>query len=265
MSTPQPSTAPLPDIFEFKAPAAWSAIDFISDLHLTAETPRTFDAWGAHLSTTPADAVFILGDLFDVWVGDDAALAGFEKQCIDVLAEAARHRALGFMVGNRDFLVGRSLLDACGVMALPDPTLLAAFGERVLLSHGDALCIADAVYQRFRAEVRSDAWRDRVLVLPIEQRRAYAKQMRGASDVHKVRTTVEGWADVDADTAVEWLRATGSKVLIHGHTHRPRVHTLSNGCVRHVLSDWDLEDEPTRAEVLRLSAAGLTRVAPSIT
>jgi UDP-2,3-diacylglucosamine hydrolase len=263
MSTPQPSAALLPDISEFMAPAAWAAVDFISDLHLTAETPRTFEAWAAHLAHTPADAIFILGDLFDVWVGDDAASAGFEEQCADVLTRTARRRTIGFMVGNRDFLVGKTMLDACGLIGLPDPTLLRVFGERFLLSHGDALCLADLEYQRFRAEVRSDAWRDRALALPIAQRRAFAKQLRGASDVHKLRTSVEGWADVDAPAAVAWLRAAGSSTLIHGHTHRPRVHTLGAGNVRHVLSDWDLEDEPHRAEVLRLSAAGLERVAPS--
>lgn len=264
MSMPQPSAAPLPDIFEFTAPASWSAIDFISDLHLTAEAPRTFDAWAAHLEHTPADAIFILGDLFDTWVGDDSAAAGFEKQCVDVLTEAAHRRAIGFMAGNRDFLVGNGLLEACGVIGLPDPTLLHAFGERVLLTHGDALCIADTEYQRFRAEVRSASWRDRVLALPIEQRRAFARQMRGASDLRKLRKSVEGWADVDADSAVAWLQSAASNVLVHGHTHRPRAHALGAGCTRHVLSDWDLDEEPGRAEVLRLDAAGLLRVAPAI-
>ena len=251
-------------IAEFHAPAHWRAIDFISDLHLSAETPRTFDAWALHLRHTPADAVFILGDLFDAWVGDDARTSGFEQRCAEVLKDAAGRRTLAFMAGNRDFLVGAELLGECGVVDLADPTALVAFEQRLLLSHGDALCLEDTEYQRFRAQVRDPAWAAATLARPLAERRALARQMRSASRQRKQQIAAELWADVDAQAAVQWLREAGSTTLIHGHTHRPRSETFSPGFVRHVLSDWDLDDaaQPGRAEVLRLTAQGLERRAP---
>ena len=113
-----------------------------------------FDAWAAHLRHTSADAVFILGDLFDVWVGDDMAERGFEARCVEVLATASKRVALAFMPGNRDFMLGDAMLESAGVARLADPTLVEAFGQRVVLSHGDALCIDDLAYQRYRAVVR---------------------------------------------------------------------------------------------------------------
>ena len=251
-------------IAEFQAPAHWRAIDLLSDLHLSEATPRTFDAWAAHLRHTPADAVFMLGDLFEAWVGDDARTSGFELRCAEVLRDAASRRTLAFMVGNRDFLVGTELLGECGVLELADPTVLVAYDQRLLLSHGDALCLEDTEYQRFRAQVRSEAWRAAVLARPLAERRALAQAMRDASEQRRQKMAAELWADVDASTAVQWLTDAGSTTLIHGHTHRPRSEPLAPGFVRHVLSDWDLEDDaqPKRAEVLRFTAQGLERRAP---
>ena len=175
----------LPQLWELAAPAEWRAIDFISDLHLQASQPRSFEAFAAHLRHTPADAVFILGDLFEAWVGDDARHDPFEAQVAEVLKDAAAERCVAFMAGNRDFLVGGSFLRECGVMGLPDPTVLRAFGERVLLTHGDALCLADTAYQRFRAEVRTEHFRHSFLARPLAERRAIASQMRDASRRHQ--------------------------------------------------------------------------------
>jgi UDP-2,3-diacylglucosamine hydrolase len=135
--------ATMPRYFQVAAHERWRRIDFISDLHLAEDMPRTFAAWERHLLDTPADAVYILGDLFEVWVGDDARHRAFGRRCIDVLSEAASHRTIGIMVGNRDFLLGGAMLRDCGALALPDPTLLVAWGQRILLTHGDALCLAD--------------------------------------------------------------------------------------------------------------------------
>jgi UDP-2,3-diacylglucosamine hydrolase len=253
----------LPAIRDYAAPPTWNAIDFISDLHLADDTPHTFAAWAEHMAHTPADAVFILGDLLEAWVGDDARSSGFERRCVDVMASAARDRTVAFMVGNRDFLVGDAMLEACGAIALPDPTVLSAFKQRLLLSHGDALCLDDTDYQDYRAEVRTDAWRDRFLAMPLEQRRTIARRLRDASEARKHQLPMHEWADVDAAEAVRWMQAAGTRVLIHGHTHRPGTNELSAGYVRHVLSDWDLEQTPTRAQVLRLDSSGLSRVAPS--
>lgn len=256
--------APLPTFWELIAPPQWSAIDFISDLHLAEDTRQTFDAWATHMRHTTASAVFILGDLFEVWVGDDARLADFGARCAEVLADAAARRTVGLMVGNRDFLIGAELVRACGLVALPDPTVLVAFGERLLLSHGDALCIDDLDYQRFRETVRSDAWQRDFLARPLDERLEEARRIRAASQERQAGRTPAEWVDVDAATAVRWMHEAATPTLIHGHTHRPAHEALAPGQVREVLSDWDLEGRhgPARAEVLRLRRAGLARIAP---
>jgi UDP-2,3-diacylglucosamine hydrolase len=251
----------LANVFEFEAEAAWRTVDFISDLHLAEATPRTFAAWAHHLRTSDADALFILGDLFEVWIGDDARVPNsFAERAATVLREAAALRTVGFMAGNRDFLVGAAMLRDCGVVALPDPTLLDAWGHRVLLSHGDALCLADTAYQQFRAQVRTPAWRDAFLSRPLNEREQIARAMRDASEGTKRARPVADWADVDAAAAVAWLHAAGSRTLVHGHTHRPGDEALAPGYVRHVLSDWDCDTAPSRAQVLRLTRDGFARV-----
>ncbi|HEX3139234.1 MAG TPA: UDP-2,3-diacylglucosamine diphosphatase [Rhizobacter sp.] len=246
---------------EVLAPPQWRSIDFISDLHLAVDTPLTFEAWAAYLSGTPADAVFILGDLFEVWVGDDARFDGFEARCAQVLAEAARRRHVSFMVGNRDFLVGADMLAACGVTALADPCVLAAFGQRVLLTHGDELCIGDTAYQEFRSMVRNPAWQVKFLAQPLEARQRFAREARTHSEMRKKDLpSPADWADIDPAMAVDWLHRAHTTTMIHGHTHRPASESLGQNRVRHVLSDWDLDHQPPRAEVLRFSAAGLTRL-----
>jgi len=245
------------------APAHWQVIDFISDLHLAQAPSSTFDAWAAYLRGTPADAVFILGDLFEAWVGDDARSEPFEAACLAVLADAARRCRVGYMCGNRDFLVGEAALREFDALALPDPTLLHAQGQRLLLTHGDLLCLADVEYQRYRVQARSAPWRQAVLGLPVGQRRVLARQMRDASRQHQRLEPAQAWADVDTAAALAWLAEAGSDHLVHGHTHRPGDEELAAGRWRHVLSDWDLDADPPRAEVLRLSShgAGLQRIA----
>lgn len=256
-----PTPSPLPTFWELVAPADWTAVDLISDLHLSVQTPRTFEAWATHLRSTPASAVIILGDLFEVWVGDDARHEGFEAKCADVLAEAASRMTVAFMCGNRDFLVGGEMLRDCGVRALPDPTVLVAFGERLLLSHGDALCLDDREYQQFREQVRSLAWQREFLGRPLEQRHALARAMRDHSEQRKRGKALEDWVDIDKGTAVRWMHEASAPTLIHGHTHRPQHEDLAPGFVREVLSDWDLDDASTpRAEVLRLRRSGLARI-----
>jgi UDP-2,3-diacylglucosamine hydrolase len=247
----------LPELFRFDAPDEWRSIEFISDLHLNEAHPRTFDAWAGYLDRSDADAVFILGDLFEVWVGDDARHGQFERRCAEVLTAAARRRRIGFMAGNRDFLVGHTLLDECGVMALPDPTLLNAWDHRVLLTHGDGLCLADTAYQAFRKQVRNPAWRAAFLARPMAERQELARHMRDASE--SVKASAETWSDIDPPAAVGWLEAAGAEDMVHGHTHQPGSETLAAGHTRHVLSDWDLDAPTTRGEVLRLTRQGYAR------
>jgi UDP-2,3-diacylglucosamine hydrolase len=246
---------------EVDAPAQWRSIDFISDLHLAVDTPLTFEAWAGYLRNTPADAIFILGDLFEAWVGDDARFEGFEARCAEVLTQAARRRSVSFLVGNRDFLVGAEMLNACGLTALADPCVLTAFGQRVLLTHGDELCLADTEYQQFRAMVRSDAWQAKFLAQPLQARQRFAREVRTQSEMRKKDLpSPADWADVDPGMAVDWLRRANTTTMIHGHTHRPATEPLGPACVRHVLSDWDLDHTPHRAEVLRFTGAGFARL-----
>ncbi len=255
------ASAPLPRLFELVAPISWRTIDLISDLHLCEALPRTFETFRSYLLGTRADAVFVLGDLFEAWVGDDMRQRPFESACVDLLAEAASQRCVAFLAGNRDFLVGSEMLRASGVTGLPDPTLLNAWGQRLLLSHGDALCLEDLPYQTFRREVRSAPWQSRFLARPLAERLRMAAEIRQAS---RTRRQFDGdaSADVDPAEAVRWLHAMGAPELVHGHTHRPGSHELAPGFKRHVLSDWDM-DNAQRAEVLRLTRDGLMRVAPA--
>jgi len=246
---------------EIVAPPAWRRIDFISDLHLADDTPRTFAVWRDYLLNTRADAVFILGDLFEAWVGDDARFEGFEATGAAVLTEGAARRPVAFMVGNRDFLLGCEMLDACGVEALPDPTVLCAFDQRTLLTHGDAWCLADADYQQFRRQVRDPAWRAQVLARPLAERRALARSIRSESERRAAEHQGE-WADVDTPAALAALRCARATTLVHGHTHRPTTEPLAPGLVRHVLSDWEL-DHAERAEVLRWEDGIWARMTPT--
>jgi UDP-2,3-diacylglucosamine hydrolase len=256
----------VPPMAELHAPPSWRTVDFISDLHLNADEPATFSAWQHYLQNTPADAVFILGDLFEVWAGDDVISAdppqgqadGFEYRCSCALREAASRLALFFMHGNRDFLVGQALMAFCHATLLDDPTVLGFAGQRWLLSHGDALCLDDVDYMRFRQLVRGSAWQDAFLAKPLAERQAIARELRRQSEA--LKQSVTGYADVDAAAARQWLTAASARTLIHGHTHKPAVHDLGNGFSRVVLSDWDVLARPPRADLLRLTARGLQRL-----
>ena len=253
---------------ELPAPPHWRTLDFISDLHLQAGEPATLAAWQQYLHSTPADALFILGDLFEVWVGDDALdePGSFEAQCAALLHSTSQRLPVFFMHGNRDFLVGKHFLQQSGATGLSDPTVLAFAGQRWLLSHGDALCLDDVDYQRFRTLVRGAPWQQQFLAQPLPLRRTQARAMREQSAA--LQRPAHTYADVDGPAACAWLEASQSTVLLHGHTHRPADHMLAPGLSRSVLSDWELDATPPRAEVLRLhcDAAGkpcLQRLLPA--
>jgi UDP-2,3-diacylglucosamine hydrolase len=267
MSTPPLLPQPVPSV---QAPQSWQRVDFISDLHLDAHEPATFDAWAQHMAHTPADALFILGDLFEVWVGDDTQDT-FALQCIAVLKATAQRVPVYFMCGNRDFLVGPELLNSTGMRGLSDPTVLdfgsadGATPTRILLSHGDALCLDDHDYLAFRAQVRQLDWQTAFLAKPLAERQAYARSVRSTSEARKQSHThnpdFSGYADVDTQAAIAWLNAADAQVLLHGHTHKPAVHNLGQGLSRWVLSDWHADAKPPRLEVLswqRQQAANAT-------
>ena len=238
---------------ELHAPSHWQRIDVISDLHLQASEPQTFEAWRQYLGQTAADAVFILGDLFEVWVGDDVLTqaSSFEAECSRVLQQTAQRLPVYLMHGNRDFLMGDALMQACGATLLPDPTVLQMGTERWLLSHGDALCLDDTEYQVFRTQVRSPEWQRTFLSQALATRQDIARNLRSQSEAKKQAGTE--YADVDTPAALQWLAAGNALHLLHGHTHKPGFHTLDATHDRTVLSDWDVGATQPRAEVLRLS------------
>lgn len=241
-----------------RAEPHWQQIDLLSDLHLGPETPQTLARLARHLAETPAQAVFLLGDVFEVWVGDDARFAPCEQRVVQMFKAASSRLKIYFLPGNRDFLVGREMLSDCGMPEpLADPMVLEAFGQRWLLSHGDAQCLGDAAYQQLRRKLRDPAWQQTFLAKPLAERRAFAQQARDAS--RSAQAAMLQHAELDANTCRAQLQAAGAQVLIHGHTHRPAVHDLGDGLQRHVLSDWDF-DTAARGDVLRLSAAGAERI-----
>ena len=240
---------------ELQAPSHWQRAEFISDLHLQAADRATFAAWAAYMQSTQADALFILGDLFEVWVGDDAAMVAdsFEAECVAVLRQTGQRLVLFIMQGNRDFLMGPALMQACCATALPDPSVLTFAGQRWLLSHGDALCVDDLDYQAFREQVRSTQWQTAFLAKPLAERQSIALGIRQASAARKQDASV--YADVDSTAALALLAHHQAQHLLHGHTHKPAQHPLGPHAMRTVLSDWDVNALPVRAEVLRLSAS----------
>ena len=250
-----------------KAEPGWRTVDFLSDLHLQVGEPATAGAWQRYMASTQADALFILGDLFEVWVGDDIMAAtddpdaAFARQCQRILQATSRRLPVYFMHGNRDFLLGEDFAQASGMTLLPDPTLLDFADQCWLLSHGDALCLGDVDYQQFRLQVRTPAWRAQFLAKPLAERQAIARGLRAESAARK--HSGASYADVDAATAMTWLRAHGASTLIHGHTHHPQDHLLDAAAQppwrRVVLSDWDALARPPRLEVLRLQVGHAPR------
>ena len=241
---------------ELVAPAHWACIDFISDLHLQAGDTATVAAWQHYLRVSPADALFILGDLFEVWVGDDVLTAAgqadsFEADCSRALRLAAQRRSVYLLHGNRDFLLGPAFAQAAGLTLLADPTLLVFGGQRWLLSHGDELCLADTDYQQFRQQVRSPTWQQAFLAQPLAARQSAARALRNQSEARK--HSGAAYADLDPTATQAWLARHGAATLIHGHTHRPATRDLGSGLQRVVLGDWDLSASTPRAEALRLS------------
>jgi UDP-2,3-diacylglucosamine hydrolase len=252
----EPSTSSPDALGTLQAPAHWQAVDLMSDLHLQAGDPATFELWRAHMQASTADAVLLLGDVFEVWVGDDAvAHDPFLQACAQVLRASSQRQYVGFLPGNRDFLVGPDFLRSCGVHGLQDPTVLHWGAQRILLSHGDALCLQDEAYQRFRAVARTPQWQHDFLARPLPERLALAAQMREQSKAHNQQ--VAYFSDADADMTHRWMRAAHSPLLVHGHTHQPAQHPVPDwpGAQRLVLSDWSGQS-PVRGQSLRLWADG---------
>jgi UDP-2,3-diacylglucosamine hydrolase len=215
---------------------------FISDLHLDESRPAIVERFERflHEAAPGADALYILGDLFEYWVGDDSISLALPARAAAALERASGKLPIRFMHGNRDFLVARGFCAGTGVELIEDPTIVDLYGTRTLLLHGDTLCTDDHAYQAFRAQVRDPRWQAAALAQPLEQRVAVAQGMRAKSEGEKQGKAME-IMDV-APAAVEAaFRASGATLMIHGHTHRParHVHVVDGReCVRWVLPDW---------------------------
>lgn len=249
---------------EWTLPAHWETVEFVSDVHLHAQAPATLARFRHYLEQTRTHAIFILGDLFEVWVGDDTLddPSPFERVVLEALQQAALRRPLFFVPGNRDFLVGPRLLQATGMHCLSDPCVLVSGPQRLVISHGDALCWADTAYMAFRREVRSQPWQERFLSRSLAERRQQAAAMRQASQAQQAQRAKEHantpYGDVHPDAVLDLLHQCAAPTLVHGHTHHPLTHTIGmppQGASRWVLSDWDADSHPVRAQVLRWDLA----------
>jgi UDP-2,3-diacylglucosamine hydrolase len=215
---------------------------FISDLHIDASCRPIIRQFTEFLQTQArgADALYILGDLFDSWVGDDAPDAGQSAAIAAIKSLTASGVPCFVMHGNRDFLLGTRFCADAGARLLPDPVMVTLYGEPVLVMHGDALCTDDHAYQRLRATVRDADWQQQFLALSVAARRALAGAARTGSQAH-MASMEDAITDVNADSVAAALRAAGTSILLHGHTHRPGMHSLSvdgRECTRIVLGDW---------------------------
>jgi UDP-2,3-diacylglucosamine hydrolase len=217
---------------------------FISDLHLCSTRPGITRQFVDFLHTTAsrAEALYILGDLFEYWAGDDDLYDVRHQDIIRALADLTlAGTRIFFMHGNRDFLLGDAFAQATGITLLTDPTIVTLYGKRVLLSHGDLLCTDDVEYQAFRHQVRDPAWQQQFLAQPLDARRAQIEALRQRSEQEKSHKT-ESIMDVNAQAVQAWLRQYDyPPLLIHGHTHRPTRHDIEvdgHRSERWVLGDW---------------------------
>jgi len=229
-------------------------LTFISDLHLSPAVPgitALFEAFLASLPERQISSLYILGDFFDHWVGDDDCSAPYNARIIAALRQVADQGIeLNLLHGNRDFLLGQDFALAAGLRLLPDPYVLSVVTWQFVLSHGDALCTDDRDYQAFRAQVRGPAWQSEFLSKPLAERKAIAAALRQRSEAIKAekRDGADYLMDVNEATVEDFLRDNGYATLIHGHTHRPDRHDhIVDGihCERWVLSDW--HQDHTRA------------------
>jgi len=211
---------------------------FISDLHLDPSRPAVTQALLDFFSNeaSQADALYILGDFFEAWIGDDddTELNQVIIKALKSLTDAGVKTYV--MPGNRDFLIGQQFAEQSGCQLLPDPSVVNLYGKSVLLVHGDSLCTGDEQYMQFRAQVRSPQWQQVILSKTLDERRAIAQQLREASGSAS-SNKADDIMDVTPAAVTESLQQHGVDLMIHGHTHRPAIHALDKG-KRIVLGDW---------------------------
>lgn len=237
---------------------------FVSDLHLQDALPRTTDCFLRFLREHAGSAqrLYLLGDLFDAWPGDDDLAAPLPRRMAGALAEvAASGVATAWIGGNRDFLVGQVFAQEARLQLLQEPHVVELAGKRLVLLHGDAQCTDDRDYQAFRVQVRDPAWQQAFLARPLAERKAIVANLRERSRAAQRDKTCE-IMDVNEAAIAAVFEQTQAEVMVHGHTHRPAVHRVEvAGATRTriVLPDWDCEQEPARGGWLALLEDGSLR------
>jgi UDP-2,3-diacylglucosamine hydrolase len=236
---------------------------FVSDVHLDADAPEATEQFLAFLAAeaAKAEALYILGDLFEAWVGDDDADPEKERVCRALRELSGDGVACFALHGNRDFLLGTGFTARSGCRLLTDPVVAQFDAERVLLTHGDALCTDDHSYQELRSVVRDRSWQQRFLALPRGQRELLANEARAGSRAHTART-VPTIMDVNARAVQAAFAAAGVRRMIHGHTHRPAVHDLmldGMPAQRIVLGAWYEQGSYLRCEAGKYQLRELPR------
>ena len=230
---------------------------FIADLHLDPGRPAITELFGRFIEEQArgADALYILGDLFEAWIGDDDPSDAGARVAGKLRALADSGVPVYFIRGNRDFLLGEAYARRAGMRILPDPAVILLEGEPTLILHGDLLCTDDVAYQQFRAQTRDPRWQAQFLAQPLQARLAFAAQARAASQARHGELMADGSAETVGDVSLEtvrgWFARHGIRRMIHGHTHRPAIHQ-ADGTTRVVLGDWYAQ-----GSVLRVDAGGM--------
>ena len=230
---------------------------FVSDLHLNTGMPRTTEAFFDFLRTeaTRTQALYLLGDIFEYWAGDDDLQSTFNRQVCNALRALSEQGVkLYWIAGNRDFLVGPAFAAEAGLTLLHEPHIAEIAGQKILLVHGDAQCIDDTAYMAFRHQVRNPAWQASFLAKPLPERKAIIAGMREGSQAAQKEKAME-IMDVNA-SEIERLFATYRvSTIIHGHTHRPGAHQSASG-IRYVLPDWDCDGAVVRGGWITIDDRG---------
>jgi len=229
---------------------------FISDLHLDKERPEMIQLFSQFLDSQAAcsESLYILGDLFEYWIGDDQPLAGLEPVIEGLKSLTAANVPVFFIHGNRDFLIGKSFAETTGIELLPESTVIEIYDHPALIMHGDTLCTDDIDYQKMRGTLRHTDWQRKFLSLSREERTQQALQLREKSQ-SATKDKTENIMDVNAQTVERVMHDNNVDLLIHGHTHRPAIHEFfiqDQKAQRIVLGDWY-----SRGSVLRATPDGM--------
>lgn len=236
---------------------------FISDLHMDSDHPEIQRQFFDFLQQDAkgSDALYILGDLFEVWLGDDDDNSDHLKTIEALRTLSQSGTPIYIQHGNRDFLIGKDFEKNAGCTLLPDPYLLDLYGEHILIMHGDLLCTDDVEYQALRQQVRDPQWQKEILQLPLGARKQFAKDLRAQSQL-KTQAKPENIMDVSQDTVEQYMKEYDVKILVHGHTHRPGKHQWNNNNAqfqRIVLGDWYSQGSVLRCHAQQYDLESLAR------